>query len=556
MKRAALYARYSSDLQRAASIADQFAVLRERAARDGFTVAAEFADAAISGGSLAGRPGLADLLARAKLGQFDVVLAEALDRLSRDQEDVAGLYKRLRHAGVRVVTLAEGDVDELHIGLKGTMNALFVRDLAAKVRRGQRGRVELGRIPGGLTYGYARIRELDAKGEIEGGRRTIFEAQAAIVRRIFADYIAGVSPRAIAAQLNAEGVAAPRGGQWNASTINGHRGRRNGILNNELYAGRIVYNRQTFVKDPDTGKRQARPNARTAWIVHDVPALAIVDAETWRQTQALKARYAGQPTHVRRRPKRLLSGLVACGVCGGPYTVMAQRMGCVSRKEKGTCTNGRTIAAEALERRVLEGLKERLLAPDLVAVFLREFAADQARRRAAAGDAARRAARERGETERTIARLVDAIADGTDTPAMRQRLVEAESRLAEIEATSVASSREARAVAIHPHAAGIYRERVAELEAALGGDDAASRSRAFAILRRMIDAIRIHPGEARGDVRIELQGQLAGILAAMHQNEQGAPRDALLADARLIVSGGCGRGMHSMPTLPPIVVFV
>lgn len=55
-------------------------------------------------------------------------------------------------------------------------------------------------------------------------------------------------------------IPSPRGGHWNASTINGNRQRRNGILNNELYLGRITYNRQRFVKDPDTGKRRAIPS--------------------------------------------------------------------------------------------------------------------------------------------------------------------------------------------------------------------------------------------------------------------------------------------------------
>src|SRR5687767_12513103 len=86
--------------------------------------------------------------------RFDVVLAEALDRFSRDQEDTAGLFKRLTFAGVNIVTLAEGDITHLHVGLKGTMNALFVKDLADKTRRGLRGRVELGKSGGGLCYGY------------------------------------------------------------------------------------------------------------------------------------------------------------------------------------------------------------------------------------------------------------------------------------------------------------------------------------------------------------------------------------------------------------------
>ena len=67
--------------------------------------------------------------------QFDVVLAESLDRFSRDQEDTAGLFKRLTFAGVNIVTLAEGDITHLHIGFKGTMNALFLKDLAEKTPR-------------------------------------------------------------------------------------------------------------------------------------------------------------------------------------------------------------------------------------------------------------------------------------------------------------------------------------------------------------------------------------------------------------------------------------
>jgi hypothetical protein len=66
----------------------------------------------------------------AQRGMFDMVLAEALDRVSRDQADVATPFKHLRFAGVQIVTLSEGEISELHVGLKGTMNALFLKDLA------------------------------------------------------------------------------------------------------------------------------------------------------------------------------------------------------------------------------------------------------------------------------------------------------------------------------------------------------------------------------------------------------------------------------------------
>ena len=103
--RAVIYARYSTDLQREASIEDQVRICRQRIDREGWRLVATYSDAATSGASRL-RPGYQKLLEGARAGAFDVVVAEALDRLSRDQEDVAALYKQLRFRGVRILTLA------------------------------------------------------------------------------------------------------------------------------------------------------------------------------------------------------------------------------------------------------------------------------------------------------------------------------------------------------------------------------------------------------------------------------------------------------------------
>jgi len=95
----AVYARYSSENQRDASIADQFRVCREFAGRQGWRVEREYSDHAVSGATLL-RPGFQTFMAAALRKEFDVVLAEALDRFSRDQEDTAGLFKRLTFVGV------------------------------------------------------------------------------------------------------------------------------------------------------------------------------------------------------------------------------------------------------------------------------------------------------------------------------------------------------------------------------------------------------------------------------------------------------------------------
>jgi site-specific DNA recombinase len=183
--RAAVYARYSSDLQRDASIKDQVRACRARIDAESWELVATYTDHGVSGATPL-RPGYQKLLEGARAGALDVVMAEALDRLSRDQEDVAALYKHLSFAGVRLITLAEGEISELHVGLKGTMNALFLKDLAQKTRRGLEGRVRQGRSGGGLCYGYKVTGDLDTRAQAERGCRRIDEGEAAVVRRILA----------------------------------------------------------------------------------------------------------------------------------------------------------------------------------------------------------------------------------------------------------------------------------------------------------------------------------------------------------------------------------
>ena len=284
MSAAAIYARYSSDLQREASIEDQNRICRERAAREGWSVYKYYSDHGISGASLI-RPGIQKLLQDALEGRFEIIVTESLDRLSRDQEDIAHIFKRISFAGGRIVTVSEGEINELHIGLKGTMGALYLKDLADKTRRGLRGRVEAGKSGGGNSYGYDVVRGLGPDGQPLTGERRINAQQAAVVRRIFEEYAAGVSPRAIAKSLNAEGVPGPSGRTWGPSTIHGNRQRGTGILNNELYIGRLVWNRLRYVKDPETGKRVSRLNPDSGWIVQDVAGLRIIDQALWERVK-------------------------------------------------------------------------------------------------------------------------------------------------------------------------------------------------------------------------------------------------------------------------------
>ena len=317
-KRTCIYARYSSDLQSDASIEDQIRLCSEKASVEDWSVINCYTDAGISGASLM-RPGIQSLLAAALKGEFDILLAEALDRLSRDQEDIAGIFKRMEFAGVKIITLSEGEISSLHVGLKGTMNAMFLKDLADKTRRGLRGRVEKGKSGGGLAYGYKVAAKINAHGETVRGEREINEDQARIVLRIFSEYAhANKSPKAIANDLNSEKIPCPSGKTWGQSTINGNRRRGTGILNNPLYIGELIWNRQRFIKDPSTGKRVPRFNPEGEWVRQDVPELRIVPQELWDAVKARQKALDKKNGHLgsKKRPQYLLSGLLVCFFSG------------------------------------------------------------------------------------------------------------------------------------------------------------------------------------------------------------------------------------------------
>lgn len=178
------YGRLSTDMQSAASIEDQLRICRERCDREGWSFVGAYEDRAMSGTTRL-RLGYQRLLNDARQGKFDVVVAEALDRLSRDLEDIAHLYKQLTFSGVRMFTLSEGWISEIHIGLGGTVGALYVRQLSEKTHRGLRGRVEAGKSGGGLTYGYDVVRTQKPDGTFDVGGRRTNDVEAAVVLGIF-----------------------------------------------------------------------------------------------------------------------------------------------------------------------------------------------------------------------------------------------------------------------------------------------------------------------------------------------------------------------------------
>lgn len=520
MTRVGIYARYSSDKQKPSSIDDQLRDCRAEAARQGWTVVDEQTDPELSGASMITRPGLRAILEGARNGNYDVVLAEDLDRISRDLADPAIVFREMNFAGVRIVTLSDGVVGPLHIGFKGTMNAVFLDNLRQKTRRGLRGQVERGKSGGGLSYGYRLDRThlvTNENGELEPerGLLTVHHGEADVVVRLMGEFARGISPKASAKALNAQGILGPRGRAWSPSTIHGHAGRGTGILNNELYVGKRIWNRQRFVKDPRTGKRVARLNPCSEWIVSDVPHLQIVPDELW---QAVKARQAAtrrtmQDGIVRaRRPKYLFSKLTKCGVCGGGFTLSSRdTLRCFNNTTRGTCDNGRTITRQELEGRVLRAMQARFFEPGRFDEFCRVFTEEMNRLRREHRTKLSAAPREIAAIDERQKQILDYMNAGFGgVEAWKEEVRKNEARRAELQAIVAAADAEPLLPALHPRMADVFRETTMQLAAALEHSDEAQRESARQAIRGLIDRIVIPPG----DGLLQVVGNLGEMLTA------------------------------------------
>jgi site-specific DNA recombinase len=513
MHSCALYARYSSDLQDGRSIDDQMALCRQFAGQRGLTVTHAYEDRAKTSASIFGRDGLAAMMTAAKARAFDVLVVEALDRLSRDQEDMAHIFKRLKFAGITIITVHEGPADSVSVGLRGLMGTMFLDALKQKTRRGLAGVVRDGRSAGGRTYGYA------PKPGGRPGERVIDGAEADVIRRIFAEYAAGNSPRAIVEGLNRDGVLPPRGRHWNASTVNGNPSRGYGILHNPVYDGRLTWNRVQMVRDPDTGRRVNRENPRADWQEVATEDLRIIPRDLWDQ---VKARHRQQSdTYVNRgmtrAPLRPFSGILRCGCCGGGMGIhdragAAIRIRCGVALDAGTCTNAGRFRLDRIEAAIFDQLRAQLDRPDYLAEFVRTYAAE--RRRLA--DAARRdsvqIARRAADAAARYARLVDMFARGlTDGPDAEAQIMAAKQARNDADRQLALSQSDAQVVELHPRAADAYAAAINNIAVALKSPEGTFDPTAVAALRRVITRITITPQQS-GDALVEVEGQIEALL--------------------------------------------
>lgn len=294
-KKAVIYARYSCDKQSEQSIEGQIRVIRDFAAREGYTIIGEYIDRAKSA-KTANRPEFLHMISDSSKQLFQYVLVYKLDRFSRNRYDSAFYKHKLRQNGVRVISATEelSDNPESIIteAILEAMAEFYSAELGQKTKRGMREsalKCQTVGAPPPLGYHWGEDKKLH-----------IDESTAEIPRIVFRMYADGKGKKQIADYLNERGYRTRSGGKFTLTTFQS-------MLTNKKYIG--VYTYEDIV------------------IEGGCPAL--IDRDTFDKVQKLVEHTKRAPGRARAKVEYYLSGKLFCGVCGEQMIAVG-----------GTSTNG------------------------------------------------------------------------------------------------------------------------------------------------------------------------------------------------------------------------
>ncbi|MGY4327596.1 site-specific DNA recombinase [Bradyrhizobium sp. LB7.2] len=513
-KTAVLYARYSSDMQKATSIDGQLLLCRKVALRNDLDVIGEFVDAAKSGLTEGARDGYQRLLNGVRNQDFDVVVVEHFDRLSRDPATIQRLKQIFEFNGVELMDQKGVYATATDISIASLYNTIYKPQLAEKVRRGHDNAVANGRIPGSCAYGY-RPRS-GAPGE-----RVIDDNEAKIVLRIFTEYAAGRSTRTIAADLTHEGVRSPGATRhknkadrttWNHQCITGGRHGR-GIIGNDLYIGEIHWNVRSTILNPETQKKQKRRNPEERHIIVKKPELRIVPQVLWNRVQEVRSARAvsmfgptGKPRRravIPRNNEHPLAGVLRCGVCNGHMRIAqssrngAPRAACASAHQRGTCEHTRSFDMDVLLEDASNKIQLKLLSPKAIEEAMCAWKEERKNDRNKGSENSKLERRRRVLTTE-IERLSYAIANSRRKPdELLKRIDECDLERESVEERLrlLGAGGENVIGFDHPKFGDRYRSEVRRLVTALKANPKAVETRVA--FRNLIECIVVHPVRKR-----------------------------------------------------------
>ena len=341
----------------------------------------------------------------------------------------------------------------LAIQMRGIINEYQLADLRAKTLRGQHGQKARGFTVGEGTYGYC-SKPVGPPRPSKGGRPRydgykayILRSEAAVVRRIFDEFVAGVPKRKIVQRLNDDGVATPkrttRG--WTLSTISR-------ILANTKYIGVWVWNKTGTKRNPTTGRRRAYTKPASEHVVTTEERLRIIPQELWDAARAQQERVTrawpqgGRPGFSGKQgpraavyPKHLFDGMIRCGTCNARFLLVSGKRGGYYGCPNGvrhSCPNNLTVCRAKVERIFLRALAEEILQPSAVRYALCRVADEVAKVAGTVPDLLRSKRADLEKASRELVNLVHFVksAHVSDSPALASEIRTVEARVARLDA--------------------------------------------------------------------------------------------------------------------------
>lgn len=447
---AAMYARYSSELQDEKSIEDQERMGNGRALKDGFPMPTEhmFSDHAVSGTKLH-RKGLDAMLAFAKKRDFQVLYFYSLSRLARESVISMPMMKELVYVHqVRVISLTEG-LDtiqpgwEIQAAFLSLHHEQFIKDLSANVHRGQVGTVIAKFSVGDYRFGYSSVPspggKMIGRGQNAKPRKVyvIHQVEAEWVRRIFHWYVVERQTlRWIVHELNR--LNAPK--DHRATTKKWQRAAVIGILCSPKYIGLWPWGLLKNDRNPLTGKitQVERPEEETSPWLREFPDLRLIDDATYDAAQKLLdknkedyARFRNAEGELRGSPKgrsqgHLLSNIVKCSCCSSKMYVggsFGKYLFCPGARD-GICACKSQLPRGLAEKMILEVIGDRMLANSIWREAVYQSLLSSWRQNLASRPSEGCEVRKLIEAcDRRIQRLVDETEDSEEPdPGLRKRL--------------------------------------------------------------------------------------------------------------------------------------